>query len=169
MSHNPTYDPEPGYYDRSGHSTPPSYHNHSAPQPTDQYSNMASYRQATSGPPQQSSGDPSNGKSYRYATEAIPEDEDETDNYKPTGGMDSGRQVQFSNGGEPTKRISGDYGGSCWDRYKFYIVAALAVLFAVLWVIFLGLYIQQATSDTTVTTVKPGDTGAVGQGVGNIL
>lgn len=155
MSQNPTYDPEPGYgmydekpYDHSGRSTPQRFYN-STP-PTDQYSNMASYRQATTGPPggppAQSGGDPSNGKSYRYATEAIPEDEDEPDH---TPEPDSGRRVQFPNGGEPTKRISNNYEESCWDKYKFHIMALLAVIFALLWVIFMGLYIQKVTSGST--------------------
>lgn len=158
MSQNPTYDPEPGYgmYDQSGHSTPPTYYN-SSPQPAaDQFSNMASYRQATNGPPAQSGGDPSNGKSYRYATEAIPEDEDEPDQSPPA---EYGRQVQFSNGGEPTKRVSQHYEDGCWDRYKVYILAALAVLFAILWVIFLGLFIRELLPNQQ----QPGDDPQTGE------
>lgn len=127
MSHNPTYDPEPGL--------------DFTPVPGAQdYNNMASYRQATTGQPPASTV-PDHGKSYRYATDAIPEDEDEE--------MDSKRGVKFTNGGEPTKRYSApkDSSGGFWSRYKVPILAAIAILFAILFIIFLALYIVELTKN----------------------
>lgn len=136
MSHNPTYDPEPGY-DQSA------YDPYAEKAPQHNISNMDSYRQATVGPPPSVLGARDNGKSYRYATEAIPEDEEE--------GGDG--HVRFTNGGEPTKSYSSEPKSSgkqsIWAKYGVYIMTALAILFAILFVIMLGLYIKEVTDNTS--------------------
>lgn len=142
MSHNPTYDPEPGYNgygDRngSGHSTPRQFYSSSVPPAGGDYPNMASYRQATAGAPP-TDVMASNGKSYRYATEdTIPEDEDEPDTAA------NPRQVQFTTDSSyPSKPKSGKSG----DRYGssslcFKILIGVLILVSILALVFLILYV----------------------------
>ncbi|XP_067932512.1 uncharacterized protein [Watersipora subatra] len=160
MSHNPTYDPEPGYNsyggDRSGHSTPPRFHSNSTlpvsePAP---YTNMASYRQATTGPANYSDNSAGNGKSYRYATaEPIPEDDVESP-------VADSRQVQFTDLGTESK-IPPKTSRSEGSDKKFLILALVAAVFALLFIIFLGLFIWKNSAAANVNEVgQPGDTGA---------
>ncbi|KAF6040233.1 hypothetical protein EB796_001447 [Bugula neritina] len=161
MSHNPTYDPELDYSedhtahyyegDRSGRSTPRQYTNYPL---GDQYnsSSMASYRQATTGPPQSDTA--GNGKSYRYATEAtIPEDEDEADH----GQVADSRQVQFSERGPSSSIASKKFGDeeSSGSSLKFKILIVVAILLAVLWVIFMALYIREMTTNKSSESTTP--------------
>jgi len=139
MSQNPTYEQEsyqPYEEDRPGD------YNRGQPNlyaPND-HSSMASYRQATTGPPPAAEN---GGKSYRYATEAIPEDEE-------AGGYDDSavdvKNVNFTNGGQPTRQISDKPRGGFWENHKVKILAAIAILFAVLFIIMLGLYLGNPQS-----------------------
>lgn len=168
MSHNPTYDPEPGYNtyggDRSGHSTPPRFHSNSTlpvsePAP---YTNMASYRQATTGPANYSDNSAGNGKSYRYATaEPIPEDDVESP-------VADSRQVQFTDLGTESK-IPPKTSRSEGSDKKFLILALVAAVFALLFIIFLGLFIWKNSAAANVNEVgQPGDTGAAVDQVSNL-
>lgn len=136
MSHNPTYDPEPGY-DQSAYDP-------YAEKSGRNFSNMDSYRQATVGPQPGSVLAPDNGKSYRYATEAIPEDEEEE-------GADG--RVHFTNGGQPTKTYSSEPKSSgkesFWSRYGVHIMTGVAILFAILFIIMLGLYANEMANRPT--------------------
>ena len=92
-----------------------------------------------------------NGKSYRYATDAIPEDEE----------ADEPKGVQFSNGGEPTKRYSSSEKESFWDKHKVMILVALVVLFALLFVVFAALYGKAMSDISNMGTVTTPRTGAI--------
>ena len=169
MSHNPTYDPEPAYPgyggDRSGQSTPPNLYTSSTLPVTDSapYNNMASYRQATTGPPT-SDYPAGNGKSYRYATEPIPEDDGDA-----SSPVADSRQVQFSDLGEKNsmaansrgRLASGGSGGGAASKKKFMIMSVVAIVFALLWVIFMGLYISAIINPSSTTeTETAGNVGA---------
>ena len=173
MSHNPTYDPEPAYPgyggDRSGQSTPPNLYTSSTLPVTDSapYNNMASYRQATTGPPT-SDYPAGNGKSYRYATEPIPEDDGDA-----SSPVADSRQVQFSDLGEKNsmaansrgRLASGGSGGGSASKKKFMIMSVVAIVFALLWVIFMGLYISAIINPSSTT--ETGTAGNAGAAVDN--